>query len=219
MDKYEYRIGLELHRLHFVGDADGWIIRDRRSPSRTFYNVSWAQRQGFCLCEHEGWLTTGPISERAKLHANAAFNLAGILTKCPSYQKQLKTPFIHAVKKLAREVRLKKAAPIWVYFDRRHHDFPASEERESVPSHQMNESATDSEHLPSSEPETTSASPTLVSGNSFKWTTTETETESEAVDFAPAPNSNMWKTTVAGSRQRLLSPAREGKLTLAASTA
>ena len=29
MDKYEYRIGLELHRLHFVEDGDGWIIRDR----------------------------------------------------------------------------------------------------------------------------------------------------------------------------------------------
>ena len=227
MDKYEYRIGLELHRLHFVEDVDGWIIRDKRSNSRIFYNVSWAQRQGFCLCGHEGWLTSGPVSERAKLHANAAFSLADVLTKCPSYQDQLKAPFIHAVKKLAREVRLKKAAPIWVYFDRRHHDFSASEgeeerekeqERESAASHMMSESAADSESLPCSDSETTSyASPTEVSGDSFKWP--EAETEIEAADFESAPNSNLWKTTVAGSSERLISPAREGKQALVASTA
>ena len=30
MEHYEYRIGIELHRLHFIEGCDEWIISDRR---------------------------------------------------------------------------------------------------------------------------------------------------------------------------------------------
>ena len=101
-----------------------------KQEERVFYNMAWAQAKGYCICGHEGWLASGPISERAKLHATAAFGLAIVMMSCPSYCKELKAPFLHAVKKLSREVRLDRAAPIWVFFERSNHDFCSAEGEE-----------------------------------------------------------------------------------------
>ena len=109
---------MELHLLHFFEDIDEWVVQDRGGSGKVFYNIAFAYKRGFRILGHEGLVLQGLPSERGEIHASAAFGLAIIMMRSESYQKALRDSFLHALKKLSREVRLKRSPVYWVFFER-----------------------------------------------------------------------------------------------------